>query len=107
MRLRAQDRLQRAYWQGDCGAWRSPFSNTSWLLFLCQQLFNNAGHLAPALGFFIERLQPCLGDGVILRLAIVFRLAPGTTGPAVLFNPYKSRIDGALVEIQCVLRDLL
>src|SRR5580658_9804698 len=103
MRLRAQGRLRCAYWRGDCGTWRCSFSSASWLLFLCQQLFNNSGHLAPAFGFFIERLQPCLSDCVILRLAIVFRLAPGTTGPAVLFNPYKGRINGALVEVQGVL----
>ena len=77
------------------------------LLFLCEQLFNNIGHLTPAFGFFIERLQPCSGDGVILRFTFVFRSAPGTPGPAVLFKPDKRRIDGALVKSQGVLRDLL
>ena len=61
----------------------------------------------PALGFLIQRFQPRLGDGVILRFAAVFRLAPGATGPAVLLNPDESRINGALVEIQGVVRDLL
>jgi hypothetical protein len=68
------------------------------LLFLWEQLFDNIGHLTPAFGFFFERLQPCSGDGVILRFTIVFRSAPGTPGPAVLFKPDKRRIDGALVK---------
>src|SRR5580704_6424966 len=103
MRLRAQDPVRRACRRGDCGAWRRFFSNAPWLLFLCEQLFNHASHLAPTFSFIVERLQPCLGDGVVLRFAIVFRLAPGTTSPAVLFNPDESRINGALVKIQSIL----
>ena len=61
----------------------------------------------PALGFLIQRFQPRLGDRVILRFAAVFRLAPGATRPAALFNPDKSRIYGALVDIQGVVRYLL
>src|SRR5580692_1827385 len=106
MRLRAQGPLRPAWWRGCCRTWRRFFSNAPWLLCLCEQLFNDVGHLAPAFGFLVERLQPRLGNGVILCFATVFRRAPGAAGPSPLL-PDESGIDGALIEIQCILRDLL
>src|SRR6478609_9828471 len=107
MRLRVQGPLRRACWRGDCETLQRFFSNAPQLLAFRQQLFDHASHLAPAFGFLIERLQPRLGDGVIFRFATVFSLAPGAAGPTALFNPDKSWINGALVESQGVLRDLL
>jgi len=54
-------------------------------------------HLTPALGFRVEGFQAGLGNGVKLRFAIVFCLAPGAAGPAVLLDADKGGIDGALV----------
>ena|GEM_PF-4243726 len=45
-------------------------------------------------------------DCVVLRFAVVFRPFPGSPRPAVLFESNESGIDGALVEIQSVIRNL-
>jgi hypothetical protein len=69
---------------------------------LTQQLFDEAGQLAPALGFLPERFQAGFGDGVVFRFPAVFRLIPFALDPALLLQTNQGRIERALVELQQV-----
>ncbi len=74
---------------------------------LRQQTVENARHLAPAVGFFLESFEAGFGDGVVLGLAIVFGGAPVGVDPAILLEAQQGGVEGALVDAEQIAGDLL
>ena len=57
-----------------------------------------AGQTSPPLSFLRERARACLGDAVVLRLAIILGSAPTALDPAVLLEANERWIQRALLQ---------
>src|SRR5262249_43646786 len=68
---------------------------------------DDAGDTLPVRGFGGELLAADSRNGIELRLAVVFRCSPRGRDPALLHEPDKAEIDGALVYSQRISAELL
>jgi len=64
-------------------------------------------HAVPLFGFAFRPALSGRGKPVILRLPIVFRLAPFASDPALVFQAIRRRIQRALLNLQTIFRNLL
>src|SRR5439155_633248 len=72
-----------------------------------QYTADHTGDAFPALGFTGQLFAAGLGDRIELRLAVAFRGTPFRTNPALLRQAQQGVVDGAFVEAQAIVADLL
>jgi hypothetical protein len=72
-----------------------------------QQLVHERQEPIPPPGLLLERLAPCTGDGIHLRLTVGRSLLPGPFDPAPLFQAHQGRVHGARVQRKRAVGDLL
>src|SRR5205823_7529700 len=83
-------------------------SNKSHFLWFCaQDSCDNVRHAVPVLGFRLQAALSGRRESVILGLALVFRLTPFTGNPAQVFQAVQCRVQGALLNLQPIFRNLL
>jgi len=78
----------------------APFRET-------QDAADDAGDAFPLFGFEGELLRSLFGDRVEFRFAVVVGGAPAGGDPALLLEAEQGSVDGAFVQFQNVLADLL
>src|SRR5580700_5693396 len=64
-------------------------------------------HAIPLFGFRLESALARSRETVVLGLAFIFRFAPFTGDPALVFQPVERGIERALLNLQAVFRNLL
>ncbi len=65
------------------------------------------GHAVPLFGFREEFAFASRREPVILRLALVFRLAPFARDPTLVFEAIQRRVERALLNLQTIFGNLL
>src|SRR6185437_1060672 len=68
---------------------------------------DHGGHAMPVLRFAGELLCARAREGIKARAAIIFRNAPFRANPAALFEADERGIEGALIELEHIVRHLL
>ncbi len=72
-----------------------------------QDSSNDVGHAVPVFGFRKQPALPCSGEPVIFGFAVVFRLAPFTGDPALMFQTIERGVQRALLDFQAIFGNLL
>src|SRR5215469_15191670 len=72
-----------------------------------EQFIHEAGHPAPALGFGGQSFRSRPGDGIEAGFPAAFGFLPGTFDEALLFEADQRRVEGALIESQEIIRNLV
>src|SRR5207249_1531347 len=65
------------------------------------------GHAFPTPGLRVQLFAASPRQRVKLRFAVIFRGAPFGSNPAALLEPQQGGIEGALIQLEQVFRDLL
>ena len=84
-------------------------SKASHFLWLgAQNSCDDVGHAVPVFGFRKQLALPCRGEPVIFGFAVVFRFAPLTGNPSLMFEAIERGIERALLDFSGALfQDLL
>src|SRR5258708_38787557 len=72
-----------------------------------QSLGDSPGNTSPSLGLDLELLSSLLGQAVVFRAAIVFRVSPKRGNPAFVFHAVQGREERARLDDESTLGDLL